>query len=95
VTATTDKIVPFSIAIQRVIGGKRQNMISIAVSPGIRGEDGIRVNSEAISIANGPRMYIPANTHPHLGFLFLSALHARSSMTRPNTETTFIATTLV
>jgi hypothetical protein len=39
VTNSTEKIIPFSTAIQRVIGGNKQNRIIHVLSPGIFGDD--------------------------------------------------------
>jgi hypothetical protein len=40
VTISTEKIIPFSNAIQRVIGGNKQKRNIQAFSPGTFGEDG-------------------------------------------------------
>jgi hypothetical protein len=89
VTVSTERIIPFSTAIQRVIGGNKQNRIIHIFSPGIFGDDGTWRNTDGASIETGPRIYIPVRTHPHLGRCFVASQLAPASNVKPASGTRF------
>ena len=64
---STEKSIPFSSENHRVLSGNRQSRTSIKIPPELAGEDGILANANGASMETGPRIYMPAKTHPHLG----------------------------
>jgi hypothetical protein len=80
VATSTEKIIPFKSENHRVVGGNRQSKTTIKFPPDSVGEDRILANTLANDLANangpsmetGPRIYIPAKTHPHLGMFLVN-----------------------
>jgi hypothetical protein len=76
---STAKIVPLSVANQRVVGGKKQEAISNrsararTLAEGRLGGEGCwLISNPGPGMQTGPRIYIPAKTHPHLGRCFVA-----------------------
>jgi hypothetical protein len=91
VAINTEKIIPFIVASQRVIGGNKQKMSIHILSPGMLTEcESWRIAQEP-KIEIGPKMYIPASTHPHLGRCFLLIQLAIPSKVTPARGTAFDA----
>jgi hypothetical protein len=51
--------------------GTKYKRTSRVISPGTRGDERIWKTAERPSIAMGPKIYIPARIHPHLGAFFV------------------------
>jgi hypothetical protein len=94
VAINTEKIMKFSSENHRVVGGKRHSKINIQVPPELTGAGEAWANARGASIETGPKIYMPANTHPHLGTFFAHIQLAVPSKIKPANETTFINTAL-
>jgi hypothetical protein len=94
VTKSTERIIPFRVAIHKVIGGRRQNMTSHNQSPRrlVKGEK--LANADATNIAVGPKMYTPARTQPHFGIFLTVTQVIRPRRAVPIKADKFSATAL-
>jgi hypothetical protein len=83
VAISTEKIIPFNSENHKVVGGNKHNKINIQFPPELTGEDEVLANADGAIMQTGPKIYIPANTHPHLGICLVSIQAATPSKAKP------------